>query len=373
MTIRSGCMKYNILFFVAFVCVFLPATTHAGDFVNLVGVPGLSGNPTGGGLNDYINALYRLSISIAALLAVIKIVIAGAKYMLSDIVTHKEDAKKDIQGALIGLLIVIGAIIILNTVNSDLTNLDLTIATTTVRQGPTIQEVLAERARAMEDRAADLGSRVVTGQCESTWGFNGFDMLPGETEAQACRRVCEGPTLRGQFIDNWPPYSDQCTYVEADGAQCIPNSNRTCCEGIHRGSWNADSQTCSGVAEGRNERRLECAQEMRVWNEQLGYCGAATCNLNTDANCCSARGMTIQNGICSATTNDVTTEQECTDRGAGWVYIAGTCRQQASGNTTQSLPSPRPADPYTYCFRIEPQGTWEFNESADICQSTTTN
>jgi len=104
---------------------FMEALTN---FKPLVGIPGV-GTPnasntvdySGIGFGDYINALYRLAISIAALLAVIKIIYAGVQYMFSDIVTQKEDAKKDIQGALLGLLIIIGAVIILNTVNTDIT------------------------------------------------------------------------------------------------------------------------------------------------------------------------------------------------------------------------------------------------------------
>jgi Type IV secretion system pilin len=238
-------MKYNILFFVSFVCLFLPATSHAGDFVNLVGVPGIDSNGLPN-LNEYINALYRLSISIAALLAVIKIVIAGAKYMLSDIVTHKEDAKKDIQGALIGLLIVIGAIIILNTVNSDLTNLDLTIATTTVQQGPTVEEIIARQQQAIQDRAEELGSTVGLFQCESVVGVNNFVMLDGEDEEQACRRICQGSgsAFRGRFIDNDFGTTDQCEYVVAEAAQCNPNSSWTCCDYVLDGTWYAGHNQC---------------------------------------------------------------------------------------------------------------------------------
>ena len=126
-------MKSYLLTFICFSVIFLPLVTLGMEsggnggglgkvpgFIPLVGIPGISGNETG--LNEYINALYRLSISLAALLAVVKIVIAGAKYMLDDIVTHKEEAKQDIWGALMGLLVIVGAVLILNTVNSDLTN-----------------------------------------------------------------------------------------------------------------------------------------------------------------------------------------------------------------------------------------------------------
>lgn len=73
----------------------------------------------------YVNALYLLSITVAALLAVIKIIFGGVKWMLSDVVTDKSSAKKDIKGALLGLLIVLAAVLILNTINEDLTTLNI--------------------------------------------------------------------------------------------------------------------------------------------------------------------------------------------------------------------------------------------------------
>jgi len=74
---------------------------------------------------DYVNALYRIAISIAAMLVVIRLIWAGVQYMLSEVVTSKEKAKKDIQGALLGLLIVLGAVTILNTINPKITNTNI--------------------------------------------------------------------------------------------------------------------------------------------------------------------------------------------------------------------------------------------------------
>ena len=53
----------------------------------------------GGGLDGLLNNIFLLAISAAAIFAVIKIIIGGVKYMLSDVVTTKESAKKDIKGA----------------------------------------------------------------------------------------------------------------------------------------------------------------------------------------------------------------------------------------------------------------------------------
>jgi len=114
-----------------FVLLLLPVVTLAQQnaFTPLVGVPGLSGSGTN--FNTYINALYALSISVAGLLAVIKIIIAGVKYMLTDIVTSKEEAKSDIRGALIGLLIVVSAVVILNQINPQLTRSSLFLSPAT--------------------------------------------------------------------------------------------------------------------------------------------------------------------------------------------------------------------------------------------------
>ncbi len=107
--------------------VLLPGVLFAaeGEFIPLVGLPyiGDGGGPKHFG--EYVKALYYAAISIGAFLAVIKIIFAGVKYMLTDVVTTKGDAKKDIYGALIGLLIVVGAVLILQTINPRLLEIKL--------------------------------------------------------------------------------------------------------------------------------------------------------------------------------------------------------------------------------------------------------
>jgi len=103
----------------------LPAgLLFAEGYVQLVGIPNLPINENTT-TNQYVNALYNLSIGVAALLAVVKIIFAGAKYILSDVVTTKESAKKDIQNSILGLFIVLSAVLLLQTINKDLTNLDI--------------------------------------------------------------------------------------------------------------------------------------------------------------------------------------------------------------------------------------------------------
>lgn len=106
----------------AFLLLLLLPLSVWGQTQTLVNLPGAEGD-----FNTYINSIYTLAISIAALLAVIKIVIAGVKWMTTDVVSSKGDAKKDIQGALFGLLVIIGAVIILTVINPNLLEVNLTM------------------------------------------------------------------------------------------------------------------------------------------------------------------------------------------------------------------------------------------------------
>lgn len=116
-----------IITLITLILILLPVTlTGAQEYTPLVGIPGVA-DPNSD-FSTYINSLYILSISIAALLAVIKIIIAGVKWMMTDVVTSKSEAKKDIRGALTGLLVVLSAVLILTVINSGLTKFDFSLS-----------------------------------------------------------------------------------------------------------------------------------------------------------------------------------------------------------------------------------------------------
>jgi len=83
-------------------------------------------NDANGGdtIGALINGFFIVSIGVAALLAVIMIAIAGIQYMGSDAYSSKSDAKDRIRSAVIGLLLILGAFLLLYTINPDLVNLD---------------------------------------------------------------------------------------------------------------------------------------------------------------------------------------------------------------------------------------------------------
>lgn len=108
----------SILFSLTGFFLYTPVA-KAVDFVPLTGFfNGVAGN--GYDTTEFIQLLYGMAISVAALLAVIRIVYAGVQYMLTDVITSKQKAKKDITGAILGLMIVIGAVFILRLINPDL-------------------------------------------------------------------------------------------------------------------------------------------------------------------------------------------------------------------------------------------------------------
>ena len=77
------------------------------------------------GVSSYIPAIFKLSIAIAGILAVLMMVVGGVQYLSTDAISGKEEGKEKIQNALWGFLLAIGAFIILNTINPGLLSFDL--------------------------------------------------------------------------------------------------------------------------------------------------------------------------------------------------------------------------------------------------------
>ncbi len=100
------------------------------DYTIIAPLPGISG-PTK--LGDYLPAAFNLSIGIAAALAFIVITWGGITYATSDAISGKEQGKEWITNAIYGLLLVIGAWIILSTINPQILRLDLILRNPSVK------------------------------------------------------------------------------------------------------------------------------------------------------------------------------------------------------------------------------------------------
>lgn len=116
-----------IVFFQLVVAIPVIAQT---DYTLLAPLPlngvsgGVASSTKAGG---YIEGIFILIIAIAGGLAVVKIIFGGIKYMSTDAIGGKSDAKETISNAIWGLLLAISAWLILNTIDSKLTKFDLNI------------------------------------------------------------------------------------------------------------------------------------------------------------------------------------------------------------------------------------------------------
>lgn len=99
----------------------------------LAPLPGMSTTPDVGG---FLKSFFTIIIVIAGILALIMIVVGGVTYITSDAFSKKNDGKTYIANALTGLILALGAWIILNTINPNLaSNLGIYLPTVSISIG----------------------------------------------------------------------------------------------------------------------------------------------------------------------------------------------------------------------------------------------
>ncbi len=76
-------------------------------------------------LSTYLNLVFKILISIGAMIAVVTLVFGGITYMTSEVVGNKEAARKRMQAALIGLFLLLTCWLILHEINPNLTQFAL--------------------------------------------------------------------------------------------------------------------------------------------------------------------------------------------------------------------------------------------------------
>lgn len=121
------------------------ATSHTTDCAEDASLPECLGgeavplesntgqNPTDNGTGDgnanpgsFFQKLYQWGIGIAVVLAVLMIVIGGLEYILSAAnPSAKEEGKKYITGAILGLVLALFSYVLLQTINPDLINFNI--------------------------------------------------------------------------------------------------------------------------------------------------------------------------------------------------------------------------------------------------------
>ncbi|MDO8569323.1 MAG: pilin [bacterium] len=135
--VNSWGVRFFIFVFSLFTIYYLLSTTiptpvqGATDYTLLAPIPlgGADSTPAPQTTaKPYIEGVFKLIIGLAGGLAVVMIILGGIQYMSTDAFTGKSEARNTIQNAIWGLLLVIGAWLILYTINPKLVEFDLSIA-----------------------------------------------------------------------------------------------------------------------------------------------------------------------------------------------------------------------------------------------------
>ena len=97
----------------------------AGSFVPLTSLPGLDEVASSDSLTDFLNNLYKICIGVAAALAVFQIIHGGVRFMTNKgSISENEQARKLIQGAVFGLILVLSPVIVFGIINPKILELD---------------------------------------------------------------------------------------------------------------------------------------------------------------------------------------------------------------------------------------------------------
>lgn len=139
---------------------------------------------------DYLATVYRLAITVGALIAVVMLVTGGVRYMLSESFTNKDAAKARIRNALWGLVILVGSFLILYTINPNLLNFKLLLPNLTP-QTPTTNLGSGKTSSCGEPCSAGFFCDPAYGLCTS----NDKKAVKDYTEACAARGGTRQTTL----------------------------------------------------------------------------------------------------------------------------------------------------------------------------------
>lgn len=90
-------------------------------------IPGINTNSSGQAItfSTLLGNIYRIAIIIGALFSVLMLTVSGIRYMVSDVVTDKQRAKKRIWACIYGLVLIAASWLILNTINPRLVTFTL--------------------------------------------------------------------------------------------------------------------------------------------------------------------------------------------------------------------------------------------------------
>ncbi len=129
-----------VLLMAGVVCVYW-STAHAAGFValeeykgsTLEGVYNVASGP--GSLAKFFTELFKVALSVGAMIAVLRLVYAGYMYMGSDLWSSKGKAREIISSTVLGLFLLLAIWLILFQINPQILNLKITFPKTAAPAG----------------------------------------------------------------------------------------------------------------------------------------------------------------------------------------------------------------------------------------------
>jgi|GEM_PF-2140839 len=256
-------MKY-LAFLVLFLGLPLLALAQGNtstEFVPLTNIPFLTETGNAFSLETFLNGLYRISIGIAAVVAVLQIMRAGIMYMGGDSVTEKKEAKNLIALSIGGLILVLSPVIVFSIINPEILSLKIgnidALAPTTLSEEARNNTLSTEPgiSAAARDRCTGQGGTPVYTCTPKTGGIGRVVSITDtcsstENATTVCRRT------------ETTPDPGLCT---AYGAVTASNG-QTC--NAEQGLRQINASCCSGLSNG-----AVCCGKQKTTNEMYSWKG----------------------------------------------------------------------------------------------------
>lgn len=308
---------------------FAQATTN---FVPLTSLPGLT-SVTSNSTNfvALFNNIYKVCIGAAAALALIMIIYGGATWMMAGDSSEKvSQARKHIESAVFGLLLVLSPVIVFGILNPNILSLNLNVSGIAPSGSAG-----ASTAGAQTTGGPAAGSVAAGGACTSSTQCSGTNVCNTASVATGGGSTCAAPGANTYSCDDksTPSYAGQC----ADGSAPVNNAGQTQQGGV--GSDCTSNTDCgtSGGADNMvcNDATQTCAPDgPNVYscdNDQptnsSGQCSDGTSPVNINGVEAPADGSVAQGGTCYGN------EDACA---SGVCGSNGICGDEDSGNGTDT-------------------------------------
>ncbi|MES2931508.1 MAG: pilin [Patescibacteria group bacterium] len=321
------------------------------EFIPLTNVPFLTETGNAFSLETFLNGLYRISIGVAAVVAVLQIMRAGIMYMGGDSVTEKKEAKNLIALSIGGLILVLSPVVVFSVINPEILTLKIgNIEKLKGTSSPVSAEVAANTLFVYtgSDRA---GAQT---RCEAAGGTAVFSCQPkagGAGRTVSLSGQCNSATENDHTVCRTPQggVGASCgTYArKAAAGSGICNGNAgfvqigsTCCGTLAAGAVCCGSNTAAAieaVSEPIKYFSYQAYNKRTTTSEHKGIVPNDVLRIGTYVNSCTRAGGEMKYdrddnalesfaiarwGACPgstgvpATTGNADTEYQCEDRTA---------------------------------------------------------